>query len=278
MFPHNLATTSIDGVAISYSVSGAADTAILLIHGGLAGRSFWDGQHGALSDRFQVIALDLAGHGDSGRNRRQWGIPQFAHDVAAVIDSVAWSDSVRRSDSERPQKVILVGNSLGGAVAIEAALLLGTRVLGVIGVDTFHDLGRRIDAEQARAQAEAWYRDFDGTLDHMLGALFHPDVDPSLLSDVRRRMSRTSAETVRAMFLSFAGYDSGACARQLRVPVRCINGDLYPTDIHANRSLVADFDAVVLPHTGHFPMLESPAEFNRRLAELGEQLLSPSRR
>jgi pimeloyl-ACP methyl ester carboxylesterase len=30
---------------------------------------------------------------------------------------------------------------------------------------------------------------------------------------------------------------------------------------------IADFDAVVLPHTGHFPMLERPDEFNRKLAE-----------
>ncbi|MBZ5723778.1 MAG: alpha/beta hydrolase [Acidobacteriia bacterium] len=249
-------TRSTDGVAISYSVSGAADTALVLIHGGLADRSFWDGQHEPFADRFRVIAPDLAGHGESGRNREKWGIAEFAHDVLAAIDA------------ERVSRAVFVGNSLGGVVAIEAALLAGTRATGVIGVDTFQDLSRRIDPQWANEQADAWGRDFAGTLDRMLGALFHPDAAPSLVAGVRRRMARTPGEVVAAMFRSFAGYDTGASARQLRVPVRCINGDLWATDTQANREVVADFDAVILPHTGHFPMLERPDEFNRRLAEL----------
>lgn len=249
-------TRSNDGVAISYSVSGTADTAVVLIHGGLCDRSFWDGQHGPFSDRFRVIALDLAGHGESGRDRTKWGIVEFAYDVLAVIEA------------ERAPNVILVGNSLGGMVAIETALLAGTRAVEVIGVDTFQDLGRRIDPEWTKEQADAWRRDFDGTLDRMLAALFHSDAAPPLVADVRRRMSKTQVEIVCAMFISFAGYDTGASARQLRVPVRCINGDLYQTDTKANREVVTDFDAIVLPHTGHFPMLERPDEFNRRLAEI----------
>jgi len=252
----NRLTRSVDGVAIAYSVSGTAETAMVLIHGGLCDRSFWDGQHGPFSDNFRVIALDLAGHGESGRDRQKWGVAEFAHDVLAVIDE------------ERVPNAILVGNSLGGVVAIETALLAGTRAVGVIGVDTFQDLGRRIDPRQAKEQADAWRRDFDGTLDRALGALFHPDAAPSLVADVRRRMSRTPVEVVWAMFSSLAGYDTAAPARQLRVPVRCINGDLYPTDTNAIRKFLTDFDAVVLPHTGHFPMLERPDEFNQRLAEL----------
>jgi len=229
---------------------------MVLIHGGLGNRSFWDGQHGAFSDSYRVIALDLAGHGESGRDRQKWGVVEFAHDVLAVMDA------------ERVPKAILVGNSLGGVVAIETALLAGTRAVEVIGVDTFQDLGRRIDPAWAKEQADAWRRDFDGTLDRMLGALFHPDAAPSLVAGVRRRMSKTPPEVVWAMFNSFAGYDSAASARQLRVPVRCINGDLYPTNIAASRQLVTDFDAIVLPHTGHFPMLERPDAFNQRLTEI----------
>jgi pimeloyl-ACP methyl ester carboxylesterase len=85
-------------------------------------------------------------------------------------------------------------------------------------------------------------------------------------------MSRTPVETACAIFSSFAGYDTGAPARRLRVPVRCINGDLYPTDVNANREFISDFDAVVLAHTGHFPMLELPEEFKRRLEECASEM------
>jgi len=47
--------------------------------------------------------------------------------------------------------------------------------------------------------------------------------------------------------------------------MRCINGDRFPTDIEAILRVVPDFDAVVIPHTGHYPMLECPYEFNRLL-------------
>jgi pimeloyl-ACP methyl ester carboxylesterase len=49
--------------------------------------------------------------------------------------------------------------------------------------------------------------------------------------------------------------------------LRCFDGDLFPTPVDENRKVVADFDAVILLHAGHFPMLERPEEFNRRLEE-----------
>jgi len=257
----NRTTTSFDGVPIAYSVSGVADTALVFIHGGMADRSFWDGQHAAFAERFRVIALDLAGHGESGQNRREWGIPQFGRDVAAVMDA------------ERVPRAVLIGNSLGGPAAIEAALLTGTRTLAVIGVDTFQDMGRTMNAKQMHEMAEAWRRDFHGAMEQMLRVLLHPDTTPALVEDVRRRMSRMPLDSVCAMFRCFGGYDTGASARQLHVPVRCINGDRFPTDVEAIRRVIADFDAVVLPHTGHFPMLECPEEFNRRLGEMVQDLV-----
>jgi pimeloyl-ACP methyl ester carboxylesterase len=252
----NRTTTSFDGVRIAYSVSGVAETALIFIHGGMSDRSFWDGQHAAFADRFRVIALDLAGHGESGLNRRDWSIPQFGRDVEAVMDA------------ERVARAVLIGNSLGGPAAIEAALLTGRRVLAVIGVDTFQDMGRTIDANQTRETAEAWRRDFRGSMDRMLDMLLYPDTEPSLYEDIRRRMSRMPLEAVCAMFQGFGGYDSGASGRRLAAPVRCINGDRFPMDMEAIRRVLVDFDAVSLPHTGHYPMLECPEEFNRQLREI----------
>ena len=87
---------------IACTASGTADTALVFVHGGLADRSFWDGQHAAFAARFHVIALDLAGHGESGQNRREWGIPQFGRDVAATAvrtsatASFQWTSPTKR--------------------------------------------------------------------------------------------------------------------------------------------------------------------------------------
>jgi pimeloyl-ACP methyl ester carboxylesterase len=263
----NRTTSSFDGVSIAYSVSGTAETALVFIHGGMSDRSFWDGQHAAFADRYRVIAPDLAGHGESGQNRQEWSILQFGRDVVAVMDA------------EHVSRAVLIGNSLGGPAAVEAAVLEPTRVLAVIGVDTLQDLGRTIDAGAMNHAADEWQRDPKGSLDLGLRMLLHDDMDPTLYEDIRRRMSRTPPEVVCAMYRSFGGYNAGAAAAKLKVPIRCINGDKFPLNPEAIRRIVPDFDAVVLPHIGHYPMLECPEEFNRRLAEalvgLGITLSAP---
>jgi len=221
-------TASFDGVRIVYSMSGAAETVLVFIHGGMSDRSFWDAQHEFFAERFRVIALDLAGHGESGLNRKVWGIPEFGHDVAAVMNA------------EHVSRAVLIGNSLGGPAAIEASLLTGTRVIAVIGVDTFHDMGRTMDSNQMLETAEAWQRDFKGSMDQMLAMLLHPDTETSLYEDIRRRMSRMPIDAVCAMFRSFGGYDTAESARKLSVPVRCINGDRFPTDVAKIRRTLPD--------------------------------------
>jgi pimeloyl-ACP methyl ester carboxylesterase len=245
-----------DGVTIVYSASGAGEPALLFIHGGLADRTFWDGQHQAFAGRHRVISPDLAGHGESGTNRTKWGIPEFGGDVRAVVDQ------------ENPEHVVLIGNSLGGPVAIEAALLLPGRAAAVIGVDTFQSLDYRMDPEEARQRAEYFRVDYAGGLKGMVDALFHRDADPAIRADSERRMARTSPETAYRMFLSFSGYDVAAAARRLQVPLRALNGDLFPTDFDGIRRIKPDFDAVVMTHMGHYPMLERPEEFNRLLARV----------
>jgi pimeloyl-ACP methyl ester carboxylesterase len=245
-----------DGVSIVYSAAGAGDPALVFIHGGLADRTFWEEQLREFAGLHRVVALDLPGHGESGLNRKKWGIPEFGADVKAVIEA------------EKLKNVVIFGNSLGGPVAIEAALLLPDRVLGVVGVDTFQVLNTRITPEEAKQRAESFQRDFAGALKQMVRMLFHADADPALIAEAESRMGGTSPEAAHAMLMSFAGYDVGAAARRLTVPLRAINGDLYSTDVKGNRKVKADFDAVIMKHMGHYPMLERPTEFNNRVTEV----------
>lgn len=70
------------------------------------------------------------------------------------------------------------------------------------------------------------------------------------------------------MLRMWISYDGVAAAKGAGVPVRAINGDLHPTDVERIRGVVPGFDAQVLPHTGHYPMLERPREFDRLLLEV----------
>jgi pimeloyl-ACP methyl ester carboxylesterase len=253
-------TPSADGVEIANVAGGAGVISLLFIHGGLANRRFWREQLTALAPRYRVVALDLAGHGTSGVNRTAWTIAAFAADVAAVADALAL------------ERVVLIGNSLGGAVALAAAPRLGGRAVGVIGVDTLHDLGQVIPAEWARARAEAFLRDHGGTCRAMAEALFHPGAHPELLAWAEREMRATPAAVAAGMMEGFASFDLAEAARAAGVPVHAINGDLWPTSTAANRAIVPTFDAAIMKDAGHYPMLERPDEFNRLLVTAVERI------
>ena len=142
-----------------------------------------------------------------------------------------------------------------------------------MGVDTFQRVDYTITPEEMRGRAALFEQDYAGALKTMVGMLFHKDADPALIADAERRMAGTSPAAAKAMFLGMGGYDQGASVARLTAPLRAINGDLYPTDVASVRMTKPDFDAVVMKHMGHYPMLERPDEFNRLVAEMVAALL-----
>ncbi len=252
--------TSFDGVEIVYSIQGKAEPALVFIHGGLADRSFWFDQMKHFARYYRVIALDLAGHGESGKNRKDWSLASFAEDVNAVIKI------------EKIRKAVLIGNSLGGPVCLKAAHLISDAILAVVAVDTFQDISMRMPSSYYREQAEAFREDFTGTVKKMVRSLFHPDTNPQLMAQVERRMLDNSPEMIAALMESFADFNMAELLKNISIPIRCINGDLYTTQVEKNRGLYADFDAVILPNTGHYPMLENPELFNQHLESILKEL------
>jgi len=159
-----------------------------------------------------------------------------------------------------------------GPTATEAALLLPDRVIGVVGIDTFQSLDYSMMTEEARQRAEAFRADYSGSVKSMVKMLFHSDADPAMLAEAERRMQKTPPAAAHALFLSMASYSPAASARKLAAPLRAISGDLFPTDVDSVRKIKADFDAVVMRHVGHYPMLERPNEFNSHVADVIEEL------
>lgn len=155
---------------------------------------------------------------------------------------------------------------------MEAALLIPSKVLGVVGVDTFQSLTYSITAEEARKGADVFHDNFAGSLRQMVRQLFHKDADPTVVADAEQRMAHTSPEAARSMFLSLAGYRPSEAARRLAVPLRAVNGGLYPTDVESVRSIRPDFDVILMKHMGHYPMLEQPKEFDRLVGAVIDSL------
>jgi pimeloyl-ACP methyl ester carboxylesterase len=249
-------TLSADKVEIVYTSQGSGETAVIFIHGGFADRSFWTNQVKPFAAKYHVIALDLAGHGESGHNREKWDIFGFARDVRAVMEK------------EKIRRAVLVGNSMGGPVALETTRLVPDKVLGIVAVDTFQ-VFMKAPPDYFQKQTRAFRSDFTGTMRKMVTQLFHKDVDPALYEQVEKKMLKNTDPNMAAGLMEFfATYDYVEAAKKLPHPIRCINGDLIPTQVEKNQEIHPDFNAVILPHTGHYPMLEKPELFNRHLEKI----------
>jgi pimeloyl-ACP methyl ester carboxylesterase len=113
--------TSPDGLRIAYEALGSGAPgapALVFVHGWSCDRSYWNGQLDAFSSDYKVVAVDLAGHGESALGRKDWSIAAYGGDVAAVVKKLGLT------------RVILIGHSMGGDVNAEAARQLRGRVVG----------------------------------------------------------------------------------------------------------------------------------------------------
>ena len=254
---------SADGIRIAYTSTGTGAPALVFIHGGFADQSFWKEQIEPLSDRFQVVTLDLAGHGSSGKRYREWTMDMYGEDVGSVVKAL---------DLE---SVVLVGNSLGGPVALAAAKKLPGIVQGIIAVDTFQDVQKEWKEAARQAYVQALRDDFPATCDAMVKQLLLEGTDPVLYAWVEDQMCGFDPEVAPRVVEGFLDYDLASEFGGSEVPIRAILGETIPLNLEGNRELKPDFDAVVMEGCGHYPMLERPEEFNQHLLAYLQELMLP---
>jgi len=117
-------SVDVAGTAIHYLDWGAAGRpGLILVHGGAAHAYWWSFVAPFFSRDWHVVALDLSGHGDSGR-RPDYHKELWADEVLAVGVDAGFADPP-----------VVVGHSLGGMVTITAAASHGEELAGAVIVD-----------------------------------------------------------------------------------------------------------------------------------------------
>ena len=248
---------SADGARIHYASAGKGEPALVFVHCWECDRTYWDNQVGAFAKGHRVVTLDLAGHGESERgNRSDWTVENYARDVKAVIDRL------------KLKKVILIGHSMGGPVAAQAAALLPGRVKAVVGIDTFLNVGSLPDPKQIEPFLAALKADFPKTTEGFIrGMMFPPNADPALVDRIAKDMASGPADLGVASMENLWQLDLCPVFQRAKVPIYCINADKFPTNEENGKRCAILFRVRILPGVGHFLQLEKPAEFNRLLEE-----------
>lgn len=174
---HELA---VEGCRIHYLCWGERGRpGLVFVHGGAAHAHWWSFIAPLFEREYRVAAIDLSGHGDSGRRPAGYPRDTWAREMLAVAQDAGFDGPP-----------IVIGHSMGGFVAITAAAAFGERLAGAVILDS---PVRRPDPEaEEGAHGKSFrnpkiYPDVDTALRHFRTVPDQPSSLPYVLDYVARR-------------------------------------------------------------------------------------------
>ncbi|MCY1267255.1 Dihydrolipoyllysine-residue acetyltransferase component of acetoin cleaving system [compost metagenome] len=244
----------LDGRTIRYFDRGEGGTPVLLVHGFGGDLNNWLFNHEALAAERRVIALDLPGHGESGKTLQRGDLDELSGAVLALLDHL---------DIERAH---LVGHSMGGAVSLNAARLAPQRVASLTLIGSA-GLGVEINGDYLQGFVDAANRN---ALKPQLVQLFSDPglVNRQMLEDMLRYKR---LEGVDSALRQLAGTLFAAGRQQIdlsgvleggRHPALVIWGDADAI-IPARHAQGLDAEVHILPGQAHMVQMEAADEVNR---------------
>jgi pimeloyl-ACP methyl ester carboxylesterase len=243
----------VEGARVHYRAWGKpGHPGLVLIHGGAAHSGWWDHVAPQLTSH-RVVALDLSGHGDSGR-RDVYDMHLWAREVAAV------------AAAERLDRPVVVGHSMGGWVAVTTGVEHGDAVSAVAYIDSpLNDQ----PPEESRLRERQRPRRVYPTADEAVARFRTLPPQDVVLPYIRDHVARESVHRVEGGWTwkfdpTFFGNRLllRELLPQLDCPValfRCEYG-LVSTDMaeEMQRLVPHRLPVVDLPDAGHHPMLDQP--------------------
>ncbi|MDD5116765.1 MAG: alpha/beta hydrolase [Candidatus Omnitrophica bacterium] len=253
---NNKVAVSKDGVKIIYSEYGKGEPVLVFVHGWCGSRAVWQKQVPYFAKKYRVITLDLAGHGASGRQRKEYTQEAFGEDIATVVNAAG------------ADKVILIGHSMSGTIILEANRLLKDKVIGLVAVDTLENFEYVATPEDKIKYIEPLKKDFVKNSGPFMRDMFNKNADPRLIEQVVRNVARSNPEIAINTIEYYFDTPVIPLLADVNVPLWCLNADLWPDYPEINSKHLKSYHLRVMPGVGHFLMVESPDEFNRQLDDI----------
>lgn len=249
------------GVSIYFDELGAG-LPVVLGHSFLCSGDMWREQVPALSHQYRVINIDFRGHGQSGEVTHAFSLYDAVSDVVAVLDECG------------VQKAVWCGLSVGGMVAIRAALTRPERVAGLILLDTdagaehpLRKLKYRLMGLGAKTLGIGPFLSPIGRL--MFGASTRRH-NPALVSEWRQAFAAVHVPSILLSLESLIQRDS-VLARlpEISVPSMVIVGEedrsLPPAVSRQIHERLPGSEYVEIPAAGHLSSLEKPERVNQAI-------------
>jgi pimeloyl-ACP methyl ester carboxylesterase len=242
-----------------FSKSGGGDRLpVVLIHGAGGTHLYWPSEIRRLPD-LRVFALDLPGHGKSGRRGLQT--------TEAYAESIlTWMEAVKL------HRAVFVGHSMGGAIALTLAKKHAEHVLGLGLIST----GARLRVNPLIMENIANIQTFPTAVSVIISKSFSKDADSRLVKLASKRMAETRPSVLYGDFTACNHFNMLDSLTTIRTPtlIACGQNDEL-TPLRYSQYLndhIPGSQLTVIPNAGHMVMLEYPRVAAQALGEFLNQI------
>lgn len=253
--------SSIDGIEIYYEVVGDGEVTLIPISGWGAQTSaeHWKYQLSFSSD-YKLVLIDLPGHGKSGNTRETYTMQSYGQDVKSIVERL------------NIENLILIGHSMGGAVILEAAKLLSSRILGLIMVDSLAgNLYVRMEAAEIKEILTPFEENFERTFLNLLEPMLSDKFNPQDVNQLKNSIPHLDKRSLISALTELCKWDMNDVLPEITRPIKCIcAGRTFPPEIRDVYNRV--FDALYIEEVGHLLIYEDPSRFNKVFSELLEDI------
>jgi 3-oxoadipate enol-lactonase / 4-carboxymuconolactone decarboxylase len=245
-------------VEVHHVAEGPDDAPVVLFASSLGTTlALWDDQATALEDEYRVVRYDHRGHGGSPVPPGPYAIDDLADDALALLDRLG------------VERATFVGLSIGGAVAITAALRAPERIERLVLCSTAAYFGPPEQWIERAATVRA------KGVEAVAPAALERWLTPAAPAQIRERLETmllgTPREGYAACAEALAGYDVRGRLAALTMPVLAIAGADDPTTPPGTMQQIVDEvprgRLQVIERARHIANIERPKEFNRLLRE-----------
>ena len=243
-----------------YEIKGEGQ-ALVFIHGLGSSTRDWEYQTPEFSKEYQVIALDLRGHGQSDKPEGPYTIPMFAADLAGLLQAL----DVKSAH--------IVGISLGGAVAFQFALDHPAMLKTLTIVNSAPTLGGTPEQAQQEIERRVGIVQQYGmrAMGQALSPVLFPKPEHTSLQDTFvERWAENDPAAYIAATRSMLNWDVTNQLGSIPSPTLIIAADQDYSSVAVKEvyaELLPNAQLAVIANAHHATPREQPQEFNRILAK-----------
>lgn len=259
-----------DGVPLYYEEHGEGET-ILLIHGWTMNAEYWWQKNiSPLADSSHIVAVDLRGHGLSGKTDDHHTLIHYARDIHHIIQSLDLTD------------ITAIGWSMGVVVLLNYLNHFGSDRLRSVGFidqspkllsddDWEYPVFGEFSPEALAGVLEILRSNRSGFAKQFISDMFAEPPSPEMIDEMYAETMKTPTSVATTIVSDLVNSDLRNGLSEIDVPTLLLYGDqskVYPGDVGAwLQSQIPEAELVTFADSGHCPFWEESEKFNEAVRD-----------